>query len=135
MPDAESVVLALAARREGREALVLLDGVQTVAPSREHLVRVGLVADVPDQPVIGGVENVMQGDGQLDGAQPGGEMAAARADALDQELAQLVRQLRSASLSAAGAGPPAIDRLEQWIGVRMAGSFGPVYTAPTRRGQ
>ncbi len=87
MPHPESVVLALRAGREGGEAPVLLDGVQLVAPSSEHLVRVCLVADVPDQPVTRGVEHIVQGGRQLDGAQPGGEMAAARADALDQELA------------------------------------------------
>ena len=72
----------------------LLDGRQALASAREHLVRVGLMSDVPDQPVMRRVEHIMQGDGQLDGAQAGGEMSAAGADALDQELAQFRREGR-----------------------------------------
>ena len=79
---------------KGARPPCLLDGVQQFAPPGEHLVRVGLVADVPHQPVIGRVEDVMQRDGQLDRPQTGGEVAAAGADALDQELPQLVGQLR-----------------------------------------
>ena len=60
---------------KGREAARLLDGVQPVAAAGQHLVRIGLVADVPDQAVIGRIEHVMQRDGQLDRAQAGGEMA------------------------------------------------------------
>ena len=47
------VSYSLSARaREGREAAVLLDGVQPVAAAGQHLVRIGLVADVPHQPVV-----------------------------------------------------------------------------------
>ena len=98
MADAEGVVGAFAAGRKGRQAVALLDGVQPVAPAGQHLVRVGLVADVPDQAVLGGVEDIVQCDGQLDRAQPGGEMAAAGADGLDQELPQFRGQRRQVSL-------------------------------------
>ena len=73
-----------------REAAVLLDGVEPVAPAGEHLVRIGLVADVPHQPVARRVEDVVQRDGELDRAEPRGEMSAARGDGLDQVVAQLV---------------------------------------------
>ena len=66
---------------------------QQIAASGEHLVRIGLVAHVPNQPVIGGIENIMQRDGELDRAQTGSKMTPASADALDQELAQLLGQL------------------------------------------
>ena len=89
--DAEGVVLTLAAGRKGCEAAVLLDGVQQLAATGEHLVRVRLMADVPHQPVVGRIENVMQRHGQLDRAQAGGEVAAAGRDALNQELPQLIR--------------------------------------------
>ena len=89
MADAEGVVFALGAQREGRQAAVLLDGVQLFAPAREYLVRVGLVADIPDQAVVRGVVDVVQRNGQFDRAEAGGEVAAAGADGLDQELAQL----------------------------------------------
>src|SRR5690606_26308615 len=72
-------------------AVLLLDGVDAVAASGEDLVRVGLVADVPDQQLPGRVVEVMQGDGQLDHAQAGAEVATAAADRLDQVATQLLR--------------------------------------------
>ncbi len=71
--------------------------VQPVAPAGQHLVRIGLVADVPHQPIVGGRIDVVQGDRQLDGAEAGGEVATAGGDAADQVVAQFgtdVLQLR-----------------------------------------
>ena len=94
MTDAEGVVLALGARRKWRQAPRLLDGMQAVAPPREYLVRVGLMAHIPDQPVVRRVEHKMEGDRQLHRPQARGEMAATGADGMDQELAQLLRHRR-----------------------------------------
>ncbi len=69
------------------------------------LVRIGLVAHIPDQLVTGGVIHIVQGDRQLDRAQPGGEVAAAGADALDQEFAQLRGQFQAVWRPVAAAGP------------------------------
>src|SRR6185369_3169788 len=91
--DAEGVVLALGARREGGETVLLLDGVQRVAPAGEHLVGIRLVAHVPDQPVTRRLEDVVQGDGELDGAEARGEVSASRGDAADEVLAQLLAEL------------------------------------------
>ena len=41
------------------------------------------MADVPDQPVVGRVEHVMQRDGQFDHAEPGAELAAGDGDGAD----------------------------------------------------
>src|SRR5260370_177954 len=60
---------------------------------RDDFVRMGLVADVPDQPVPGGVEDVMQRHRELDHAQAGAEMAAGDRNGRDRLLAQLVGQL------------------------------------------
>ncbi len=109
---------------KGREAAVLLDGVQQFAPPGQHLVRIGLVTDVPDQPVIRRIEHVVQRDGQLDRAQARGEMAAPRADALDQELPQLRPPARRALRPAAGADPPAMWMdLEQGMRYRVGRSL------------
>ena len=51
------------------------------------------MADVPDQPVVGRVEYVVQRDRQLDHAQAGAEMAAGDRDGIDGLLAQFVRDL------------------------------------------
>ena len=90
--NSKGVVFAFAARRKGCEAAILLDRVQPLAPAGQHLMRVGLMAHVPDQAVVRRVEDVMQGDRQLDRAEPCGKVTAARADAMDQELAQFPGQ-------------------------------------------
>ena len=90
MAGAERVVLAFGAAGERSEPAALLDRVQPVAPTCQHLVGIGLMADVPDDAIVRGVEDIMQGDRQLDRAKAGGEMAAAGAHGLDQKLAQLL---------------------------------------------
>jgi len=55
-------------------------------------VRVGLVADIPDQAVPGRVEDVVQGDGQLDHPQAGAKVPATLPHAVEQELTQFVGQ-------------------------------------------
>ena len=64
-----------AALGEAGQAAALAQGADAVAAPGEDLVRIGLVADVPDQPVARGVEVLVQGNGQLDDAEarhPGG---------------------------------------------------------------
>ena len=56
--------------------------------------RIGLVPDVPDQEVARGVEEVVQGDRQLDRAEVRGEVAAGLRDRADDLVAQLVGELR-----------------------------------------
>ena len=54
---AERVVFALGALGEAGQAAALAQGADAVAPSGEDFVRVALVADIPDQPVVRRVEN------------------------------------------------------------------------------
>lgn len=54
--------------------------------------RIRLVAHIPHQPVVRGVEDVVQGDRQFDDAQAGTEVPAGLADAIEQLLAQFVGQ-------------------------------------------
>ena len=90
---AERVVFALGALGEAGQAAALAQGADAVAPAGQDLVRIGLVADIPDQPVARRVEDLMQRDGQLDHAEPGAEMAAGHRHRVDRLLAQLVREL------------------------------------------
>ncbi len=76
MAGAERVVRALGAAREAGKAALLAQGPDAVAAAGQHLVRIGLVADVPDQPVVRGVEHGMECNGQLDDAEPGPQMSA-----------------------------------------------------------
>ena len=93
MARAERVVFAFGALAEARQAIRLTERADAVAPTGEDLMRVGLVADVPDQPVTRRIEDMMQGDGQLDHAKPRAEMAAGDRNRGDQLLAELLGQL------------------------------------------
>ncbi len=62
-----------------------------VAPAGEDLVRVGLVADVPDQPVARGVEHRVQRHGQLHHAQVRTQVPARDRHRVDQLRPKLVR--------------------------------------------
>ena len=93
MGGAERVVFALAAPGEAGEAAALAQGADAVAPAGQDLVRIGLVADVPDQPVARRVEDVVERDRQLDDAEAGAEMAAGDRHGRDRLGAQFVGEL------------------------------------------
>ncbi len=93
MTGAHDVVLGLEDRAERGQPVVLADCRQGVAAAGEDLVRVGLVADVPEDLVAGRVEQAVQGDGQLAGAEVGAEVAADLADRVDDVGAHLLRDL------------------------------------------
>ena len=88
-----------------RQPAALAQRADAVAPAGEDLVRIGLVADVPDQPVVGRVEHIMDRDGQLDHAEPGAEMPAGDRHRRDRLGAQLVGEL-----AAAASGRACADR-------------------------
>ena len=94
MTDAEGVVAAFLATRKGRQAVLLADARHAFAAAGKYLVRVGLMADIPHQLVLRCVEDVMQCDGQLHRAQTRGQVSAGLADAVQQVIAQFLRQPR-----------------------------------------
>jgi hypothetical protein len=57
-------------------------------------VRIGLVADVPHQAIVRGVEYVVQGDREFDRAEVRRKMSAGPGYRFHQEAAQLVGELR-----------------------------------------
>ncbi len=93
MAGADDVVLGLEDRAEGREAAVLADRVQTVAPAGEHLVRVGLMAHVPDDLVLRRVDEAVENRRQLAHSEVCAEVPADLADRVDDQLAHLLRYL------------------------------------------
>ena len=104
---AEGVVLALvAARKAGDAARTGAAVAMPLAAAGQHLVGIGLVADVPDDAVVRRVEDVMQRDRQLDRAEIRRQMAAGPADRIDDELAQLVRRAAAAAGARACADRP-----------------------------
>ncbi len=86
------VVLGLGAVRVARQAAGLAQLGEGLPPPGDELVDVGLVAGVPQQDVAGRVEHPVQGQGQLDHAQVGPQVAAGDGDRLDDELPDLGRK-------------------------------------------
>ncbi|GJE40808.1 hypothetical protein KHHGKMAE_4906 [Methylobacterium persicinum] len=62
----ERVVDALRALGEARQAPALAQGPDPVPATRQDLVRVALMPDIPHDPVVGRVEHVVQRHRQLD---------------------------------------------------------------------
>ena len=91
MPAAEDVELALGAPQEAARAVGALDPAQRRAASGQRLVSVGLVPDVPDQPVARGVEHPVERHAQLDRAEAAREVAADLGADRDQLVAQCAR--------------------------------------------
>jgi len=60
--------------------------------------RIRLMADVPDQPILGRIENPVQSDGQLDDAETGSEMATRHRNRVDRFCPQFVGKLRTIDL-------------------------------------
>ena len=93
MRRAERVVFALRPLGEARQPAALPQCPDAVAPPGQDLVRIGLMADVPDQPVRRRVEHVVQRHRQLHHAKPRPQMPARHRNRVDRLRAQLVRQL------------------------------------------
>ena len=88
MGRAERIVFALAAAGEAGQAALLAQRADAVPPPGQDLVRVGLVADVPDHLVHRRIEHGVQGDGEFDHAERGAEMAAGDGDGIHGFAAQ-----------------------------------------------
>ena len=93
MGGAERIVFAFGALGEAGQPAARAQRADAVPAAGQDLVRIGLVADVPDQPVARGVEHVMNGRSQLDHAEAGAEMPAGNGNRVDGFLAQLVCDL------------------------------------------
>jgi hypothetical protein len=89
---AERVVVALRPLGAG-QAAALAQGADAVAAAGQDLVRIGLMADVPDQDVLRGFIDVVQGDRQLDHPQARAQVAAGDRNRVDRLGPQLVGQL------------------------------------------
>ncbi len=93
VPDAEQVVVALARLGKAGHAVALAQLVQQRQASGEQLVRVALVPDVEQQPVVAEVEDVVQRERQLDDAQVRGQVAARAGDLVADRVADFLSEL------------------------------------------
>ena len=113
MRGAEAVVFALGALGETGETAAHAQRTDTVAPAGQDLVRIGLMADVPDDAVVGRVEHVVQRAGQFHDAEPGAEMPAGHRDGVDHFGAQFVGNLRQVFLVDAAQVSGGLDCVQQ----------------------
>ena len=90
---AVAIVLALGAQGEAVQAAGGADGVKAALAAGQQLVDVDLVADVPDELVLGRGEDAVQRDGQLHHAEVRAQVAAVLGEHGDQFVADLLRQL------------------------------------------
>ncbi len=107
----EHVEAALAAPQEAARAVLLADPRERLAAARQHFVSVGLMADVPDHAVGRRVEDVVQRNGEFDGAEAAGEVTAARCTARN----QLFAQRRCGARQHRARQPPEISRLTNLV--------------------
>src|SRR3546814_7643029 len=73
MGCAERIIFAFGALGETGKPTPLPQGADAVAPPSENFVWIALMADIPDQPVMRCVENVMNGGGEFDHAKAGAQ--------------------------------------------------------------
>ena len=94
MAGVQHIVLAFIAVGETQQAVFFADGEYPVPPAGDDFVGVTLMADIPDDLVCRGIENPVQGQGQVDNPQVGRQVPAVARDHLDQQFRDLRGQLR-----------------------------------------
>jgi len=98
------------------DAVLLSQGGKTVAPSGEQFVGVGLVPHVPDDLVVGGGEDPVQGNGQFHHPQAGRQVAAVSGAGFNDNLAQLFRKVGQQPHRQAFQVGGGIDCFQNWHG-------------------
>ena len=94
MRGAKGVVHAFFSSGKTAQAPFLTQRAHQRVAAGQYFVGVGLVAHIPDQPVFGGVEHIVQGNGQFHRPQIGTEMPSGLRHGLHQAIAQLLGQRR-----------------------------------------
>ncbi len=91
MTDTKRIERAFIAARKWGEAAFLLDRRDALATPGQNLVRIALMADIPDETVVRRVVQIVQRDREFDHAEARAEMSARACDRFDQVFAQLAR--------------------------------------------
>ncbi len=113
MCRAERVVFAFRPLGETRKSSALAHGAHAVAAAGQDLVRIGLMADIPDHAVGRRVEHVMQRNRQFDHTEAGAEMAAGDGYDVDQLVAQFLGDCAHLALVELAQIDRLADRVQQ----------------------
>ena len=87
-----AIVLALAPHGKTADSFRAANRVETVFAPGQQFVNITLVTDIPDELIFGSAKDVMEGEGQLDHAEVGPEVAAVFRQDRDQFLANFFGQ-------------------------------------------
>ena len=102
MPCSKGVVLTLRGNRKACQTAPGTQRVEVTTTSCEDLVYVGLVPDVPDDAVFGGIKDIMHRHGDLYGTEVGAEMPWYHGESREHEATDLRTEL----WELIGAEPP-----------------------------
>jgi hypothetical protein len=89
---AEGIMRGFAPFRESGQSAELTLAMKVVTPTGNDLMGIGLVADIPDEAVIGGVKAVVERQSQFDCAEIGSEMSASLRERLKEKTSQICCQ-------------------------------------------
>jgi hypothetical protein len=93
MSGDESVVFAFLRIGESADTAEFAQGAENLPPAGQYFVSVGLMSHVPNDAIVGRIEDVMQCDRQLRASQARSEMPRIFGQNLDHVLAQFLTYL------------------------------------------
>src|SRR5208282_776049 len=128
MPSPVTVVRTLAAQHKAIQPTGGAYGVELLPASGEQFMDVRLMADIKQKVVFRCVEDIVQGDGQLDNTQVGTKVAPGSREHRDQLLANLAGQFFQIRDRQPFYIRGRIDIVQYAIHVICAGTFGNVET-------
>ena len=111
---AERIVFTFAALGETRKPTALAKRADAIAPAGENLMRIGLVADIPDDDIARRIEHVMQRHGEFDDAEARAQMPARDRYGVDHFRAQFIGDLAEMGLALTPQIRGRLDLIEQW---------------------
>jgi hypothetical protein len=118
------VVLALRPAGVSGEPAALAQSLEALDPAGEHLVHVALVPGVEDDRLARGVEDAVQGDGQLDRAEVRAQVPTGPGDAGDQRVTDLRgqrRQLVGRQRAEVGGGAEGVQERHEEVASSLVG--------------
>src|SRR4030095_13898907 len=93
MSHSKRVVFTFTSSWKTAKSLILSVGNKIIAPAGENFMPVSLVSHIPNQLIVGRIENIMECNGQFNHAKARTKMTPMNADNINDVLAQFVANL------------------------------------------